>query len=488
MDGVGAGLTPELCEQARQARDPRFDGRFFVAVLTTGVFCRPVCPAPLAKAVHHRFFATAAAAEAAGYRPCLRCRPERSALTASLGGDEAELSLRALQRIEQGLAAGLTVAGLAADLGVSSRHLQRVLQARCGVGPKALIDSQRRALAKRLLEDSDLGMEAVAAAAGYGSERRLRAAMVACWQRSPTALRRLARQRSVPASASIRIHLPARGPFDAAGLQAFLARRAVPGLERVDGQVWERAYASDRGMGRCRLRLLPSGVELCLTAAETGSGPLPLAAMLTRVRGLTDLDADAAIIDGQLAADPLLQADVAQRPGVRVPGCWDPFEAAVRAILGQQVSVAAARTLTGRLLQRCTGIEPAVADGLVLFPSARRLAVVELSGLGLPAARQAALRGLAEAVCSGRLDFSRAPARWQEVLPTLAGIGPWTVAYLAMRAGRDPDALPAADLVLRQRLGRPGRPASARTVLQRAARWRPWRAYAVLRLWTMVAA
>lgn len=465
------GLTAEQCQLAREARDARFDGRFFVAVLSTGIYCRPVCPAPLAEPANQRFHATAASAEAAGFRPCLRCRPERAPAVAA----DPDLAGRALAVIERSATAGTSVATLAADVGVSSRHLRRVLEARFGVGPQALLASHRLRVAKRLLDDTDAPITDVALAAGFGSVRAFNAAVARCWQRSPTALRRIARHRRCEDAPPVCMRLAARTPFAHTALAQFFALRAVPGLEHVDTDALRRRWRNASGAGSVRITFAERGVEVALE----GRGTLPLLDLLARVRRLTDIDADSRRIDAALARDPLLAEGVRALPGRRVPGMWDPFEGAVRAILGQQVSVAAARTLTGRLLDLCGS----GTDGLDVFPDPETVAAADLSAIGIPAARVRALKALAAACVSGAVDFAAPTAAWRAPLLALPGIGPWTVEYLCMRAGRDPDAFPAGDLILRTRLGSAGRLASERQVRERAERWRPWRAYAVLQLW-----
>lgn len=495
-------LLPQQCEQARRSRDPRFDGRFFVAVLSTGIYCRPVCPAPLADPSNQRFHATAASAEAAGYRPCLRCRPERAPVPEA----DRDLAGRALARIEQTATDGVSVEQLAADLGVSSRHLRRVLEARYGVGPQALVTNHRLRVAKRLLDDTDAPMTAVAAAAGFASVRTFNTAIARCWQRTPTDLRRLARHRRWEQAPPIRLRLGTDGPFAHAALADFFATRAVPGLEAVTDRRLHRRWQTTEGSGRVSIGFETDGVDLELS----GQGTLPLTDLLRRVRALTDLGADSRTIDAALVQDPLLAPGVLALPGRRVPGMWDPFEGAMRAILGQQVSVAAARTLTARLLRLCevaasqfcaggadvdtrdTSAEPmsrdddsrAVRDAeLKTFPAPDAVAAADLATLGIPATRRRALQHLATACAAGEVDFNAPVEHWRRMLLSQPGIGPWTVEYLCMRAGRDPDAFPAGDLVLRSRLGREGRLASERAVRDRAETWRPWRAYAVLQLW-----
>ena len=488
------GLSPAVCQAARLARDARFDGCFFVADQETGEYCRPVCPLPPSAPERVRFHLTAAGAQAQGFRPCARCRAERAPSPFEPSGPfrppaDDDLAYRALQRIE---ALGCSVPALAGGLGVDTRQLRRALQNRFGVGPAALLANRRLRLAKRLIDDSDANLAEVARSAGFGDARGLHAAVARAWRRTPLELRQLARRRRHETAPPARLRLPAVQPFAAEALAGFLAFRAVPGLERAEAGTLARAWQGADSSGEVMIELDPAG----LTVTLDGTGTLPLTEILVQVRRLTDLDADSAAIDAALGRDPLLAPWVRAIPGRRVPGAWEGFELAVRAILGQQVSVAAARTLTARLLNLCSyrglyagqyeGEQEASAGGdsvLVPFPTPEQLLQTDLTGLGIPGARARAISLLAEAVVAGRLDFDEPVAAWRAALLRIPGIGPWTAEYVCMRAGRDPDAFPAGDLVVCSVLGDGSVPCSSRQALARAEAWRPWRAYGVLQLW-----
>lgn len=507
-------LEPDICWRAHRSRDPRFDGRFFTAVTSTGVYCRPVCPAPTPRRANVRFYACAAAAEAAGFRPCLRCRPEAAPGTPAWQGTPATVA-RALRLIEQGAldAEGADVESLAARLGVGGRHLRRLFARHLGASPLAVAQTRRVRFAKQLVDQTELPLTQIAFAAGFGSVRRFNAAMRATYGRAPGQLRRARRgsgeeprrtagaspRRPAPdagagAAAALELRLPLREPYDWDGMLAFLGPRAVPGLERVDGGTYRRAAALPGPDGRplagvIEVRRAPRGGALLLAVPPALAGALlPLA---TRARALFDLDADPAAIAERLAADPLLAPLVRARPGLRVPGAWEPWELAARAVLGQQVSVKSATTLAGRLAAALGAPLPG-ADGWRLFPSPAAVATADLSRLGVPRARAAALRTLAVAVRDGAVDLA-APGgagAARAALRALPGIGAWTAEYVALRALGDPDAWPEGDLGLRRAVARlAGGPApTLRAVRARAEAWRPWRAYATLHLWTAEAA
>ena len=506
-------LDPETCWRAHRSRDPRFDGRFFTAVTSTGVYCRPVCPAPTPRRANVRFYACAAAAEAAGFRPCLRCRPETAPGTPAWQGTPATVA-RALRLIEQGAldAEGAGLESLAARLGVGGRHLRRLFERHLGASPLAVAQTRRVRFAKQLVDQTELPLTQIAFAAGFGSVRRFNAAMRATYGRPPGQLRRTrwgagdgrgtreeraARPRpAAPAPApadglaGLELRLPLREPYDWDGLLAFLGPRAVPGLERVDGGTYRRAAALPGPDGRLlagviAVRRAPRGGALLLAVPPALAGALlPLAA---RARALFDLDADPAAIAERLAADPRLAPLVCARPGLRVPGAWEPWELAARAVLGQQVSVKGATTLAGRLAAALGAPLPG-ADGWRLFPSPAAVARADLSRLGVPRARAAALRTLAAAVRDGAVDLA-APGgadAARAALRALPGIGAWTAEYVALRALGDPDAWPDGDLGLRRAVARlAGGPAPTPRALRALAEaWRPWRAYAALHLWT----
>ena len=482
-----AGLDPEALNRARLSRDARFDGKFFIAVTSTGVYCRPICPSRFAKRSHVRFFGTTAAAEAAGFRPCLRCRPEAAPGTPAWLGTAAVVR-RALRLIDEGALDEDSVDALAARLGLGSRHLLRLFGRHVGASPIAVAQTRRLHFAVCLLEETSLPITEIALAAGFGSCRRFNDAFRKAYRRSPRELRSARRQGAGSgASDEVVLRLAYRPPYDFPHLKEFLARRALAGVERVDAAGYARTLACPGGHALLAVRALAGEDALELrVAGAPATALLPLA---QRARRVFDLAGDPARIGAELAADPLIGPLVAQRPGVRIPGAWDPFECAVRAVLGQQVSVAAGRTFAARLVERSGEPLRGGGAGLThLFPTPARVARANLEGLGITAARAAALKSLARAVLERRLDFSAAPADVVAALGALPGIGPWTAQYVALRSLGEPDALPYGDWVLR-RMAAPAGEAmlSARELEERARRWRPWRGYATVHLWRAAA-
>jgi len=478
--------SDEVCERARLARDARYDGRFFVGVLTTGIYCRPVCPARAPARQNVRYFASAAAASQAGLRPCLRCRPETAPGSAAWRGTSAVVS-RALHLIDDGALDSGSVDDLAARLGITARHLHRLFLQHVGAGAQAVAITRRLHFAKQLLDDTRMSVRDIATAAGFGSQRQLHALVQRTWGRSPRALRaggsRAARTAMDGPDAGLRLRLAARPPFDGAAVCAWLAPRLVPGVESATaGDV--PGYARrlpDSGELRVAVGMHGDmhgdwhGVEVGLT----GVRPERLLDVTGRVRRVFDLACDPDAVAAVLGRDRLLGPLLERWPGTRIPGAWDGFELAVRAILGQQVSVAAATTLAGRLAAH-------LGDGAG-YPTPGRLAGASdaaLGQIGLPARRAQALRALAHASAAGRLDFG-APERLRAELLTLPGVGPWTAEYIALRGAGDPDAFPASDLGLRKALGLAlgGPPVSECALAARAEAWRPWRGYAAMLLW-----
>ncbi len=478
-------LDTRVCNRARLSRDSRFDGRFFIGVLSTGIYCRPICPSPTARRENVRYFRSAGEAVAAGFRPCLRCRPEAAPGTPAWDGTSATVN-RALRLITEGVLQAETLAGLSERLGVSARHLHRLFRTHLGASPIAVARTWRLQFAKHLISDTDLPMFRVALASGFRSVRRFNDSVRSLYGRSPSELRRLrpVALRSRPDEYVFR--LPYRPPYDWESLLAFLSSRAIPGVEEVVSGVYRRSFALQGRQGTLEVRH-----EMRLHSLEARircSEPLSLLPIVTRLRAMFDLAADPSAVARHFHRDLLLGRLVRKYPGLRVPGAWDGFELAVRAILGQQISVAAASTLAGRLAQKF-GEPLSVSDpgGLTTaFPAAEALADARLEGL--PAVRARAIRSLALAVLSGRVTLSPSEAEEASLasLVRIPGIGDWTAQYVAMRAMRQPDAFPVNDLVLLRTAGG-GSPLTAAALLKRAEQWRPWRAYAALYLWRAAA-
>jgi len=480
-------LDDDACYRALRTRDARFDGRLFVGVISTGIYCRPVCPARTPKREHCRFFLSAAAAQQAGLRPCLRCRPETAPGGGAWRGSGGTVS-RALALIaDGGLDGEAGVDALAARLGVGDRQLRRLFHHHLGASPVAVAQTRRVLFAKQLIHETCLPITDVAFAAGFGSVRRFNETFRALFGRPPGALRRAAGEAARSCGAGVTLRLRYRPPYDWTAMLAHLAARAVAGVEEVVGEVYRRTTMDDGGGGTVEVRHDPAAGSLAVTARLSGVRDLP--AVLERVRRLFDVDADVETIANHLAPDALLTLLVAARPGLRVPGAWDGFELAVRAVLGQQVTVQAARRLAGRLVALCGAPLPGLPDGSLThaFPTPERVAAADLRTLGMPAARRATLVGLAGAALADPdllrpgTDVAAAIRR----LRAVPGIGDWTAQYVALRALRDPDAFPAADVGLLRGATAGGRtrPAPA-ALLRRAERWRPWRAYAAQHLWT----
>lgn len=480
-------IERDSCLAAFLGRDRRFAGRFYAGVTSTGVYCRPGCPAPLPKARNVRFFACAAAAEEAGFRACRRCRPETAPGTPAWAGTSVTVA-RALRWIEAGAADDAPLGALAARLGVGERHLRRLFAEHLGASPVAVARTRRVHFARRLLDDTALRMSDVALAAGFSSIRRFNEAMRAAFGAPPTALRRA--RAAAPGGGGIALRVPFRPPFDAEALLAFLAARAVPGVEEVEGRVYRRS--AELGGAAAVVEAVVDEARSALVLRIEG---LPAGAALEAARRaarLFDADADPASIAAHLSADPLLAPLVARRPGLRIPGAWDPFETAVRTVLGQQVSVKAARTLAARLVERFGRALPeGVARGTLsrLFPRPEELAEADVAAIGIPARRGETVRALARETALGRLDLGPAASLDEAArrLATIPGIGPWTAQAIALRALGEPDALPAGDLGLGKALAAGGPLPSEAAVVERARRWSPWRAYALIHLWTDLA-
>ena len=482
-------MDDDACYRALSTRDARFDGRLFVGVKTTGIYCRPICPARTPKRENVRFFPSAAGAQEAGFRPCLRCRPETSPDLAAWRGTSNTVS-RALSLIEAGALDEGDVEALADRLGVGERQLRRLFRQHLGASPIAVAQTRRVLLAKQLIHQTRLPMAEVAMAAGFGSVRRFNETFQQLYDRPPATLRRLEGADEPASSAGgVFVTLPYKPPYDWAAMIAFLKLRAIPGVEAVSDERYARTIAigGDRGVIIVEpLEKNRLGVTVRFPKISA------LAAIIARIRRVFDLAADPAAIAAHLARDPTLAPLVAARPGLRVPGAWDGFELSIRAILGQQITVVGARNLAGKLVATHGEPLPAELAGAVpglthVFPSPADLAEVDFATLGMPGSRARALAALTAAVVADPLIFG--PKRSLDdavgALRALPGIGEWTAQYIAMRELREPDAFPAADIGLMRALAdADGRRPNPAELSARAEAWRPWRAYAALHLWS----
>jgi len=476
VSGSVSHVAPGACTPGSVSGD-----RHYSAVVTTGIYCRPGCGArPRDDHVHGYGFA--AAAEAAGFRACLRCRPYRSSdPPAWLAGPE--LVCRAVQLVLDGALDRGTEPELGARLGVSERHLRRLFREHVGATPDQLARSRRVHFARRLLDDTDLSVADVAFAAGFGSVRQLNRSCREVFRAPPRELRaRRRRSDRLVADGGLLLRLPVRTPFDWEALVGFLARRAIPGVEHVSDGTYRRTIVVDGDPGVVEVR--PDDHDHLLLRVHLPHWE-PLIHLVARTRRLFDLDADPEAVAAHLGVDPALDARSVRGRGLRVAGAWDPFETGVRVVVGQQVTVAGANALAGRLVERYgTPVAGLGALGLThTFPPATTLADADLADVGLPARRAEAVRAFAAAVADGtlRLDGSVGLDELVASLVALPGLGPWTAHALAMRLG-ERDAFPASDLALRRALG-DGRPIDEAACAARAERWRPWRAYAAMRLW-----
>ncbi len=490
-----APMPHDQCYVAVQSRDARFDGWFFTAVHTTGIYCRPSCPATTPKQANVSFFATAASAQQRGFRACKRCRPD-----ASPGSPEwnvrADAVARAMRLIADGVIDREGVSGLSLRLGYSERHLNRLITDELGAGPLAIARAQRAQTARLLIETTAMPITDVAFAAGFASIRQFNDTVREVFDTSPTGLRAARRAGvAIGAPGTVQLRLPVRGPFDAAAVLEFIASRAVHGVEAWDGSVYTRTLRLPGGPGIVTLSAGVSGTSGASGDATYVNCGLRLTATsdlqtaVQRCRRLLDLDADPVAVDARLSADPVLAPLVRKRPGLRSPGCVDGGELLVRAILGQQVSVAGARTIAGRLasavgerIDQFGLIESAVTH---LFPSAAALSGIDPSLLPMPAARRRSLVAACTAVADRSIVIDAGADRGQLVsdLQRIVGIGPWTAAYVAMRGVGDPDVFMPTDLGVRHSLEALGLPASAGAATELAERWRPWRSYALHHLW-----
>ncbi|ROZ64576.1 DNA-3-methyladenine glycosylase 2 family protein [Ramlibacter sp. WS9] len=489
MNPDTATLQPDACYLALQARDARFDGRFFIGVTSTGIYCRPVCKVRMPRRENCRFFGHAAQAESAGFRPCLRCRPELAPHSIVWSIQDASYILahqaaRLLDEPEAWGDASPSVELLAAKLGVSDRHVRRIFEAQFGVSPVQYLQTRRLLTAKQLLADTDLPITQVALVSGYSSVRRFNAAFVEHYGLNPTRLRREGASRPAEGMA---IRLGYRPPYDVQAMLGFFGKRAIHGIEFVDAPQGRMARtfsveaAGQWHRGWIAAEFDEARHQLVLRVSDSLRGVLPL--VIHRLRATLDLDADPHAINA------VLHESFPQGDGLRVPGAMSGYELAVRAVLGQQITVAAARTLAQRMVDRFgEPVETPFAQLTRSFPEPAMLAAASgdaLGQLGIVKQRQAAIVAIAQAVADKRLQLHGGAdvQSTVEALKQLPGIGDWTAQYIAMRALRWPDAFPAGDVALHKALGVQGKPNPARAAQDASMAWKPWRSYAVIRAW-----
>ncbi len=480
----------EVCYRALESRDARFDGLIFVAVKSTGVYCRPICPARTPRLENCTFYGSAAAAQDAGFRPCLRCRPETAPELASWRGTSNTVS-RALALIGEGALDGdcASVERLAERLGVGERQLRRLFLQHLGASPVSVAQTRRVLFAKQLIHETRMPMTDVAAAAGFASVRRFNETFQDLFHRPPSALRRKGSASSADIDDAITLCLRYRPPYDWGSIIGFLQARAIPEVEAVKNSRYFRTVEMDGSTGTIEVSHQAERQSICVKIRFPKIRSLP--AIVARVRRQFDIGADIETIDAHLSNDPFLAPLVANRPGLRAPGGWDGFELAVRAILGQQISVAAARRLAGQMSSLHGASVPQARIGPSglsrAFPTAERLATVKSIGLGIPAARLAALQALAQAAVADHNLFRQSGSIEETVgrLKAIRGVGEWTAHYIALRAVREMDAFPATDVGLLRGAAKVSQTAAmtSTVLLDRAESWRPWRAYAAQHLW-----
>jgi AraC family transcriptional regulator, regulatory protein of adaptative response / DNA-3-methyladenine glycosylase II len=472
-------LDMRVCSRARLARDARFDGKFFIGVLSTGIYCRPVCRARTSQEKNVRYFPSAAAAAEAGFRPCLRCRPECSPGTPAWAGTQNTVS-RALRLIsETGLEEG-GVEALAGHLGMGSRHLRRLFLRHLGATPSAVAQTRRLHFTKKLIDETNLPMTQIALAAGFGSVRRFNAAIRNVYHRTPTQLRSLAQRVPGQHEDQYLFHLNFRPPYDWKRILEFLAPQATPGVEIIEGGCFRRSIAVNENPGHLEVSL--DANRNALNVRVQIGEPRSLFFIIERIRAMFDLDADWATIARTLAADPGLASRIRSDPGLRVPGCWNGFEFATRAIVGQQNGVREANALAGRMVI-AFGQPFCEVNGLThLFPTPEVLADADLESVGLPRAQADTIRALAHAVHAGQISFEKVvdSDAFLRRLCEVPGIAEWTAQWVAVRALREPDAFPSADRHLADTLNL----GSSGELEKFSQAWRPWRAYAAIYLWT----
>ena len=469
----------DLFEKARQTRDARFDGRFFIAVRTTGIYCRPVCRVRMPKAENVTFYRSAAAATEAGYRPCLRCRPEAAPGTPAWSGTSTTVK-RGLRLISDGALDEMSIEQLSDKLGVTSRHLGRLFNQHLGASPQAIAQTRRLHFAKKLISETHLPMTEIALSSGYGSVRRFNDHIRKVYDRSPSMLRD---KRNDNSESGVVIRLPYREPFDFEGMLAFLSMRAIPQIESISSDSYARSLLIDGESGV--LRVKQDRENSCLVCQVDLSNTRPLMKIVEKVKGLFDLDADPAEINQGLCENGDLVNLVSENPGQRLPGSWDPFEIAVRAIVGQQVSVKGATTVMSRIVDSYGEH----FGETICFPTPESLAGLSVDKLSMPNSRAQAIKDMSAAVVRGDIDLSRSGSTEQLMreMTNIKGIGPWTAQYVTMRALNDPDAFLHTDLVILKVATSLFGIDSEKAMYKRAEAWRPWRAYARMHLWRYAA-
>ncbi len=470
-------MTPDVLDRARRSRDPRFDGKFFIAVTSTRIYCRSICPAKTSKAANVRFYATAAEAAAAGFRPCLRCRPEAAPGSPAWLGTSAVVR-RALRMIQEGALDEGTVEQLASRLGVGVRHLCRLFTRHVGASPGAVAQTRRLHFAKQLLDETRLPITAVALGSGFRSVRRFNDVFKSMYRRPPREIRKVGRPGP---DAEIRLRLTYRPPYDWAHLSRFLASEAIRGVESVATGAYQRTVrASD---GYAIVRIAPVAGADALELRIRGGEPSDLLSLSSSVRRMFDLSADPSRITEVLQRDPRLRGLVGQRPGLRIPGNWDPFESGVRAIVGFRRAGQAMLRLLGRLIARAGERICDDESGLnYLFPTAQSVLDAELESIGLSAACAARLQSFARAMHEAAKLSAGSGERLMQALAAFPDIGPWAADYVALRGLGEPDAFPHDDRVLLRQASLTAMPLTTQELEVRAELWRPFRGYAVLHL------
>jgi AraC family transcriptional regulator, regulatory protein of adaptative response / DNA-3-methyladenine glycosylase II len=474
-------LDARVLDRARISRDARFDGKFFIAVTSTGIYCRPICPSRTSKPANVRYYATAAAAAEAGFRPCLRCRPEAAPGTAAWLGTCAVVN-RALRMINEGALDDASVESLSARLGVSSRHLHRLFMRHVGASPITVAQTRRLHFAKRLLDETHLPITHVALASGFGSVRRFNDAFRATYRRAPRELRAQRRggERVVDADEVI-LRLPYRPPYAWPHMARFLAAVAISGVECATEHSYTRTITTSSGHALVCVR--PREREQALELRISGAEPSALVQIASAARRMFDLAADSSVIDAALGADPLLGALIRDRPGLRIPGAWDPFECAVHCVLAERASPEETRTFMAELIA-CTGraIDGPCRSLTHTFPTPAEIASADLDSLGMPRWKARALHRLAQTLLGARRATTDSEAVLQ-ALTSIPEIADRSLQTMALRSLSEPDALPIDELVLRSAATLAGTSVSATELARRAEAWRPWRGYAAMQLW-----